>query len=59
LEKKLAEFQVYFNRHRVHSSLGGRGPAEISENSLTERAELDNFYWQGHCRGLYQLPVAA
>ena len=59
LEKKLAEFQAYFNRHRVHSSLSGDTPAEVSEDSLTERAELDNFRWQGHCRGLYQLPVAA
>lgn len=23
------------------------------------RAELGNFRWESHCRGLYQLPVAA
>jgi transposase InsO family protein len=59
LEKKLAEFRVYFNRYRVHSSLSGDTPAEFSKDALTTQAELDNFRPQGHCRGLYQLPVAA
>ena len=59
LERKLTEFQVYFNQSRVHSSLDGDTPAEVSGNSLTSRAELLNFRWQTHCRGQYQLPVAA
>jgi len=59
LERKLAKFQVYFNRSRVHSSLDGDTPGEISGDSVTSRAELHNFSWQTHCRGLYQLPVAA
>ena len=46
-------------RHRVHSSLGGDSPAEVSENGLHPRAQLGNFRWQSHCRGLYQLPMAA
>ncbi len=59
LEKTLAEFQVYFNQSRVHSALDGDTPAEVSGGALTTRAELHNFGWQAHCRGLYQLPVAA
>jgi transposase InsO family protein len=59
LERKLNEFQEYYNRHRVHSSLGGDTPAEVSGKSLPARAELDNFRWQSHCHGLYQLPIAA
>jgi len=59
LERKLAEFQVYFNRSRVHSSLDGDTPGEVSGDCVTSRAELHNFSWQTHCRGLYQLPVAA
>ncbi len=59
LERKLADFQVYFNRSRVHSSLDGDTPGEVSGDSVTSRAELHNFRWQTHCRGLYQLPVAA
>ncbi len=59
LEKKLADFQVYFNRSCVHSSLDGDTPAEVSADSVTSRAELANFRGQTQCRGLYQLPVAA
>ena len=59
LERKLVDYQVYFNRSRVHSALDGDTPGEVSGESLTLRAELRNFRWQTHCRGLYQLPVAA
>ncbi len=59
LERKLAEFQVYFNQSRVHSSLDGDTPAEVSGDSVTSRADLQSFRWQPHCRGLYQLPAAA
>ena len=59
LGRKLAEFQVYFNRSRVHSSLDGDTPAGVSGDSVTSRADLHNFRWQTHCRGLYHLPVAA
>ncbi len=59
LERKLADFQVYFNRSRVHSSLDGDTPGEVSGDSVTPLAELHNFRWQTHCHGLYQLPVAA
>ena len=59
LEKKLAEFQVYFNRSRVHSALDGHTPTEVSGVAVTSRAKLHSFRWQTHCRGLYQLPVTA
>ena len=59
LERKLANFQVYLNRSRVNWSPDGDTPAAVSGNSVTSRAELHNFRWQTHCRGLYQLPVAA
>ncbi len=59
LERKLTELQVYFNRSRVHSSLDGDTPAEVSGDTVTSRADLHHFRWQTHCRGLYQLPVAA
>ncbi len=59
LEKKLAEFRAYYNECRVHSSLGGHTPGVVSGDSATSPAELHNFRWQTHCRGLYQLPAAA
>ena len=59
LERKLTDFQVYFNRSRVHSALDGDTPAVVSGDAVTSSVELGNFRWQTHCRRLYQLPVAA
>ncbi len=59
LERKLEEFRHYYNHKRVHASLGGDRPAEVSGETITKRAELNHFHWQAHCRGLVQLPLAA
>jgi putative transposase len=59
LERKLEDFQHYYNRHPVHASLGGQTPAEVNGASRRQRAELDTFDWQMHCHGLVQLPLAA
>jgi transposase InsO family protein len=60
LERKLGEFQQYYNKARVHASLGGETPSELSRDSTTNhRADLDDFSWTTHCRGLVQLPMAA
>ena len=59
LERKLADFQSYFNEYRVHSSLLGKTPTEVSKGSITRCADLACFRWETHCRGLYQLPMAA
>jgi hypothetical protein len=59
LEKKFTEFGNYYNRHRVHSSLDGQTPAEITGERANAQAALRHFHWQTHCRGLYELPVAA
>ena len=59
LERKLKEFQHYYNGHRVHASLGSQTPAEINGASRVKQADLDRFCWRGHCRGLVQLPRAA
>jgi len=59
LEKKLADFQSYFNEYRVHSSLGGHTPAEVSGERVNRQVTLHRFRWQTLCRELYPLPVAA
>jgi len=59
LERKLGEFQHYYNEKRVHASLGGDTPAEVAGEAITPRAKIDDFQWQTHCRGLVQLPLAA
>jgi len=59
LEKKLEHFRQYYNLHRTHTAHGGNTPSEISSETTKHSADLSNFHWKSHCRGLYQLPVAA
>jgi len=59
LEAKLEGFRQYCNAHRVHTSLDGNTPSETTGETTSRRAGLNQFQWKSHCRGLYQLPVAA
>jgi putative transposase len=58
LEHKLREFRDYYNSTRVHQSLSGRTPAEQTGQPRQICAALDSFGWRGHCRGLFQTPIA-
>ena len=59
LERKLADFQAYYNRHRTHSSLDGDTPSETAGGIPKLPLRLNKFGWQTHCRGFFQLPIAA
>src|SRR5262245_48485254 len=59
LERKLEEFRNYYNEHRVHQSLNGRTPGERSGQRPPAHAVLDHYAWRHHCRGLFQMPIAA
>jgi len=59
LQRKLKEFRHYYNSHHVHTSLDSNTPSEISGETIIRHADLNHFRWKAHCRGLYQLPVAA
>jgi putative transposase len=59
LERKLDEFKDYYNNHRVHASLDGRIPNQISTGASPLPTQLDRFAWMSHCHGLFQTPVAA
>ena len=59
LERKLDEFKDYYNEHRVHASIDGKTPEQVSGNLLPTPAQLDRLAWMSHCRGLFQTPVAA
>jgi transposase InsO family protein len=59
LERKLADFRKYYNSHRAHTALDGTAPAEMFEKRKIRLADISQFQWKSHCRGLYQLPVAA
>ena len=58
LERKLLYFRDYYDRDRVHASLGDVTPA-CKAGDVNRRISLSEYQWQSHCRGLYQLPLAA
>jgi putative transposase len=58
LERKLVEFQQYYNEHRTHAGRAGHPPAP-SLDTTDARASLRGYRWQPHCRGLYHTPKAA
>ena len=59
LERKLSEFQNYYNQHRTHSSLIGNSSIETTPRAVKTNENLSNYRWQSHCHGLFHLPVAA
>ena len=59
LERKLADFQAYYNAARIRASLAGNTPLGVAVGRTVARADLNDVRWASHCRGLVQLPVAA
>ena len=59
LEETLEEFRDHYNGHRVHQALVLNTPTETAGKDLPTLAELSNFAWLPHCRGLFQTPIAA
>ena len=59
LERKLAEFQAYYNAARCHASLEGHTPLTFADGNTVAPADLNQVRWVSHCRDLVQLPVAA
>jgi putative transposase len=59
LQRKLADFQAYYNLSRCHASLDGRTPLTFVVGQTIVSADLNHVRWVSHCRDLVQLPVAA
>ena len=59
LERKLADFQAYYNAARSHALLEGHTALTFASGHTMARTELNNVRWISHCRDLVQLPVAA
>ncbi len=59
LQRKLADFQAYYNAARSHASLEGHTPFAVVSRHPVARADLNNIRWVSHCRDLVQLPAAA
>ncbi len=57
LEKKLAQFQEYYNSDRVHSSLNGQTPAQKRGDISFTSLDLGNVAWKAVCGGFYQVPM--
>ena len=56
LENKLREYQCYYNGCRTHSGRDGVPPALSADKKI---ADINEYRWKKHCRGLFELPVAA
>jgi putative transposase len=59
LERKLADFQAYYNAARSHASLEGHTPLTFAGGHTKTLADPSHVRWVSHCRDLVQLPVAA
>jgi transposase InsO family protein len=59
LNRKLAQFQGYYNAHRVHRSLVGATPAQCVGAPSPAHAALHYYAWRPHCRSLFQTPLTA
>ena len=59
LERKLELFKNYYNAARVHQGLSGDTPGEKAGGPTLQPAGLENYRWQSHCHGLFELPIAA
>ena len=53
LERKLADFQAYYNAARSHASLGGNTPLGVAVGSTVARADLSDVRWASLTAGVW------
>ena len=56
LENKLRGYQCFYNESRTHSGRDGATPVENADRKIVD---INQYQWQRHCRGLFELPIAA
>jgi len=56
LENKLRDYQCYYNECRTHSGRDGVTPAASTVGNVVD---IYQYRWEKHCRGLFELPIAA
>jgi transposase InsO family protein len=59
LARKLNQFRDYYNNGRTHHGLSGMTSSTTANTGPNHVANLNNYRWQAHCRGLFELPIAA
>jgi len=56
LENKLRDYQCYYNECRTHSGRDGVTPAASTVGNVVD---INQYRWEKHCRGRFELPIAA
>jgi len=59
LQKKLDDFKQYYNAQRNHMGINCHTPANKADNIGIPVVDINHYRWKQHCRGLFDLPVAA
>jgi len=59
LETKLRSYQHYYNEKSGHLGIEGNTPLEKSRCAEQKLLNINDHRWKKHCRGLFQLPIAA
>ena len=59
LEHKLEQYQCYFNAHRTHMGLKSNIPIHLRNDTTQKVVNIHQYQWRVHCRGLFNLPIAA
>jgi putative transposase len=59
LQNKLDLFQRYYNIERCHWGIDGIAPLQKAEEQSATVVSINQYKWKKHCRGLFQLPIAA
>ena len=59
LQNKLELFQIYYNEERCHHGIDGITPLNKADELPSTVVFIDNYRWKKHCRGLFELPIAA
>ncbi|OGT42069.1 MAG: hypothetical protein A3F13_01980 [Gammaproteobacteria bacterium RIFCSPHIGHO2_12_FULL_40_19] len=58
LQKKLDDYQRYYNANRSHRSLAAKTPLQVSNKTDSKPILFGKYRWIQHCNGLFQLPTA-
>jgi len=59
LQRKLDQYQHYFNSIRSHQSLSAKTPYQKAQQFVANVISIKNYKWKSFCNGLFQLPIAA
>ena len=51
--------QNYYNEERCHHSIDGITPLKKADESSITVVSIDKYRWKKHCKGLFELPIAA